>query len=116
MTKMTPEQISKLLKEHPEIVDWKVELQYPVNDPIYPKGLLKLSKLNLSEEERESLCRTLENTEVIPILPLPPYDNGVKKATVKDIDSETVETMLTVILDEIRQLREAIKGKKEVEG
>ncbi len=87
--------------------------QYPVNDPIYKKGVLKLPKL--SEEECESLRKAIEESDAVPQIYLPPQcDNCEGKAVVKDIDGETVETMLTTILDEIGQMRKAIaKGGKE---
>lgn len=113
MTEMTPEQIRKLLKEHPEILDWHITVQSPAHEFAYPKGLLKLPKL--SEEECESLRKAIEESDAIPQIYLPPRDNSEEKAVVKDIDSESVETMLAVILDEIRLLRKAIEGKKEDE-
>jgi len=98
-------------RTHPEVVDWKVELQHSVNDPIYKKGLLKLPKL--SEEVCESFHKVIEESNAIPQICLPPCDDNEGEVVVKDIDSETVETMLTVILDEIGQLRKAIEDKKE---
>lgn len=50
MTKMTPEQVDKLLKEHPEIIDWHITTQPPAEDLAYSKGILKFPD-HPSEEE-----------------------------------------------------------------